>query len=64
MKDGPAILVRIPDENAKEGGASLFMATILSDVSVPQAFAPAADVIAAGWSPQPLRPISAAVAKE
>lgn len=64
QRDGPAILVRIPDENAKEGGASLFLATRLSDVSVPQAFAPSADVIASGWSPQPLRPINAGVVKE
>lgn len=64
QRDGPAILVRIPDENSREGGASLFMATRLSDVRVPQAFAPAAEVIAAGWSPEPLRPINAAVVKE
>ena len=58
LRDGPAILVRIPDENARDGGASLFLATRLSDVSVPQAFAPAAVVIAAGWSPEPLRAIN------
>lgn len=63
QRDGPAILVRIPDENTKEGGASLFLATRLSDVSVPQAFAPPAEVIASGWSPQPLRPIHTAVKK-
>lgn len=54
-RDGPAILVRVPDENSKEGGASLFMATRLSDVSVPAAFTPAASVISAGWTLQPLR---------
>ena len=64
MRDGPAILVRVPDENSKEGGACLFLATRLSDVSVPQAFAPSAEVIASGWSPEPLRPINAAVIKE
>ena len=64
LRDGPGILVRIPDENAKEGGASLFLATRLSDVSVPQAFAPAAEVIAAGWSPEPFRPINSSVIKE
>lgn len=58
LRDGPAILVRIPDENARDGGASLFLATRLSDVSVPQAFAPGAEVIAAGWSPEPLRAIN------
>lgn len=63
LKDGPAILVRIPDENAKEGGASLFLATRLSAMSVPQAFAPTAEVIASGWSPEPLRPINASITK-
>lgn len=63
QRDGPAILVRVPDENAKEGRASLFLATRLSDVSVPQAFAPATEVIAAGWSPEPLRPINASITK-
>lgn len=58
LRDGPAILVRIPDENAKDGGASLFLATRLSGVMVPHAFAPAAEVIAAGWSPEPLRAIN------
>ncbi len=64
MKDGPAILVRVPDENSKEGGASLFLATRLSNVSVPQPFAPSAEVIASGWSPEPLRPINVAAIKE
>jgi hypothetical protein len=54
-RDGPAIMVRVPDENSKEGGASLFIANRLSDVSVPAAFTPAASIISAGWTPQPLR---------
>ena len=56
-RDGPAILVRVPNENAKEGSAILFMATRLSEVSVPSAFTPAAEVISAGWSPEPLRAV-------
>ena len=56
-RDGPAILVRAPDENSKEGGASLFLANRVSDVSVPAAFTPAANVISAGWTLQPLRPL-------
>ena len=55
--DGPAILVRVPDESAKEGSAILFMATRLSEVSVPSAFTPAAEIISAGWSPEPLRAV-------
>lgn len=56
-RDGPAILVRVPDDNSKGGGASLFIANRLRSVSVPPAFASAASVISAGWTPQPLRPI-------
>lgn len=51
-RDGPAILVRLPDE--AEGNAGLFIATRL-DSPLPPAFAPAAEIIAAGWSPEPLR---------
>jgi len=56
-KDGPALLVRVPDDNIREGGASIFMATRLSDVNDPVAFAPASEVISTGWSPMPLRPV-------
>ncbi len=56
-RDGPALLVRVPDDSAREGGASIFMATRISNVSIPMAFAPASDVISAGWSPAPLRPL-------
>ena len=54
-RDGPALLVRVPDDNTKDGGASLFMATRIRDVIIPPAFAPASEVISAGWSPEPLR---------
>lgn len=54
-RDGPALLVRVPDDSAKDGGASLFMATRIRDVNVPPAFSPAAEVISAGWSLEPLR---------
>ncbi|HKQ05591.1 MAG TPA: hypothetical protein VJ464_10695 [Blastocatellia bacterium] len=54
-RDGPALLVRVPDDNAKDGGASLFMATRIRDVNLPPAFAPASEVISAGWSLEPLR---------
>jgi len=54
-KDGPALLVRVPDDGSNQSGASLFMATRLSDVIVPPAFAPASEVIASGWSPEPFR---------
>ena len=54
-RDGPALLVRVPDDNTKDGGASLFMATRISDVNIPPAFAPDSEVISAGWSLEPLR---------
>lgn len=54
-RDGPALLVRVPDDNTKDGGASLFMATHINDVNIPLAFAPDSEVISAGWSLEPLR---------
>lgn len=54
-RDGPAILVRVPDDNSKDGGASLFVANHISDVNIPPAFAPNSEVISAGWSLEPLR---------
>jgi hypothetical protein len=54
-RDGPALLVRVPDDHMKDGGASVFMATRIRDVNIPLAFAPASEVISAGWSPEPLR---------
>ena len=54
-RDGPALLVRVPDDSTKDGGASLFMATRIRDVNVPPAFLPASEVISAGWSLEPLR---------
>lgn len=57
QRDGPAILVRVPDDSSKEGGVSLFLATRLSDVSVPPAFTSTANVISAGWSHEPFRSI-------
>ena len=53
--DGPALLVRVPDENAEKGEAGLFIANRLREVNVPAPFAPTAEVIASGWSPEPLR---------
>jgi hypothetical protein len=54
-EDGPALIVRIPDELSDQGEAKLFIAGSLSDVRIPAPFAPAAEVIALGWSPETLR---------
>ncbi|MGH6628286.1 MAG: hypothetical protein ACREB3_00980 [Burkholderiales bacterium] len=53
--DGPALIVRVPDENAEKGESRLYIANRLREVNVPAPFAPAAEVIASSWSPEPLR---------
>lgn len=53
--DGPALMVRVPDEAAEKSEAKLYIANRLNGVNVPAPFAPAAEVIALGWSPEPLR---------
>ena len=53
--DGPALIVRIPDELSDRGETKLFIARSLSDMKIPTPFAPAAEVIALGWSPETLR---------
>lgn len=53
--DGPAMIVRVPSSRTNEDGAEVYMATKLEDVVIPQAFLSAAEVIALGWSPEPLR---------
>jgi hypothetical protein len=54
-EDGPALIVRIPDELSDRGEAKLFIAGSLSNLRVPAAFASSAEVIALGWSPETLR---------
>jgi len=54
-EDGPALIVRIPDELSDKGEVKLFIAASLSNVTIPAPFAPEAEVIALGWSPEPLR---------
>jgi hypothetical protein len=54
-EDGPALIVRIPEELSDKGDPRLFIAHSLSDVRIPLPFAPAAEVIALGWSPENLR---------
>jgi hypothetical protein len=55
--NGPALIVRVPDETLEMGKAKLFVANSLSSVRVPAPFAPAPEVIALGWSPERLRAI-------
>jgi hypothetical protein len=54
---GPALIARVPDELSDKGEATLFIANSLAGVKVPSPFAPAAEVIALGWSPEQWRSI-------
>ena len=56
-RDGPAMMMRLPDDGAEGEGAGFFMATRLDDVVVPQPFSAEAEVIAAGWSREPFRAV-------
>ena len=53
--DGPAMMVRVPDDREGEDGALVFTARQLEGVRVPQAFAPVAEVIARGWATEKFR---------
>jgi len=55
IEDGPALIVRVLDESSDKGEPGLYIAGSLKEVRVPAPFAPAAEVIALGWSPEPLR---------
>ena len=53
--DGPALLVRVPDEGMSEDGARLYLATHLDEITIPAPFISEAEVIALGFAPEPLR---------
>jgi hypothetical protein len=56
--DGPAILVRLPDASLSAGdndAVGLYLATRLDHVQLPEPFASEAEVIALGFTPEPLR---------
>jgi hypothetical protein len=55
--DGPALLVRVPDDGMSEDGARLYLATRLDEIAVPEPFAHEAKVIALGFAPEPLRAV-------
>jgi hypothetical protein len=52
---GPALIARVPDEQSDKGEATLFITNSLTGVKVPSPFAPSAEVIALGWSPEQWR---------
>ncbi len=55
--DGPALLVRVPDDGMSEDGARLYLATRLDEIAIPEPFAHEAKVIALGFAPEPLRAV-------
>ena len=51
-KDGPAMLIRIPDSENTSVGPRYFESMYLDGIFYPNPFAPIAEVIAAGWQPR------------
>jgi len=51
-KDGPAILIRLPDPENTRVGARYFESTQLDGIVYPAPFAPIAEIIASGWQPR------------
>lgn len=51
-KDGPAILIRLPDLENTRVGARYFESMQLDGIVYPAPFAPIAQVIASGWQPR------------
>jgi hypothetical protein len=51
-KDGPAILIRLPDSENTGVGARYFESMQLDGIVYPAPFAPIAEIIASGWQPR------------
>ena len=51
-KDGPAILIRLPDSENTSVGARYFESVQLDAIVYPAPFAPIAEIIASGWQPR------------
>ena len=51
-KDGPAILIRLPDLENTRVGARYFESIQLDGIVYPAPFAPIAQIIASGWQPR------------
>ena len=54
-KDGPAMLIRIPDSENTSVGPRYFESMHLDGIIYPSPFAPIAEVIAAGWQPRQVK---------
>jgi len=51
-KDGPGILIRLPDLENTRVGARYFESVQLDSIVYPAPFAPIAEIIASGWQPR------------
>jgi hypothetical protein len=51
-KDGPAILIRLPDVENTRVGARYFESVQLDGIVYPAPFSPVAEIIASGWQPR------------
>ena len=51
-KDGPALLIRLPDPENTGVGARYFESMQLDGIVYPAPFAPIAEIIASGWQPR------------
>lgn len=51
-KDGPALLIRLPDPENTRVGARYFESMQLDGIVYPAPFAPIAEIIASGWQPR------------
>ena len=51
-KDGPAIMIRLPDSENTGVGARYFESLQLDGVVYPTPFAPIAEILASGWQPR------------
>jgi len=51
-KDGPALLIRLPDLENTRVGARYFESMQLDGIVYPAPFAPIAEIIASGWQPR------------
>jgi hypothetical protein len=54
-KDGPAMLIRIPDAENTSVGPRYFESLQLDGIIYPQPFAPIGQIIASGWQPRPFK---------
>lgn len=54
-RDGPAMLIRIPDPENASVGPRYFESLQLDGIVYPGPFAPIAQIIASGWQPRPFK---------